>query len=251
MDSAFMLTGLTEDVLRRESTDVRFNTRTLLLVMAVLALCAALVGPYVRGLQPEEQVRALVACGVWLTMITAWIFLAARRRFRIENLAGKALLRLPIYGVADRWRRVRLYVLSTVLASYGLVCLFVVAEQAIRAASIGRAIVCAFHLPSLVMAALAAQSVALWWWSDHARLSEAGILWDRRLVGWTHASCSWDSEREVLTFFGHDQHGADLRCDVGVSLALHETVEAILKERLPEKSGVAAAAKSSKQVNDV
>jgi hypothetical protein len=246
-----MSMGLTENVLHRESTDVRFSTRTLLLVTTALALCAALVGLYVRGLQPEDQIRAIVACGVWLTMVAAWILLAARRRFRIEKLAGKALLRLPIYGVADHWRRVRLYILSTVLALWGLVCMYVVAAQAAHTTTIGQAIICAFHLPHLVMAALAAQSVAVWWWSDHARFSEAGILWDQRLIRWMHARCSWDSEQEILTLSGHDQHDAELRCEVGVSLALHETVEDVLRERLPENSGLAHAAIASRQGNDV
>src|SRR5688572_14694907 len=173
-----MATDLPQTNTRPESTDVRFSTRALLTVMALSAFVAAIAGPYVRGLTPDERVRAFAACGAWTAMVAAWIFVAARRRLSVETLAGKVILRLPIYGTNYRWRRINLWLLSLSIAACGLTGLYVVAGQATLATSIRGALGSAFYFPSLVLAVVSAQSIVLWWWGQEARLSEAGVLWD-------------------------------------------------------------------------
>ena len=210
-----MATVLPQSNARSESTDVRYSTRALLTVMALSALVAAVAGPYVRGLTPDERIRAFAACGVWTAMVAAWIFVAARRRLSVEKLAGKVIMRLPIYGTNYRWRRINLWLLSLGITACGLIGMFVVAGQAILATSIRGALVSAFNVGSLVLAGVSAQSIAVWWWGQEARLSEAGVLWDRRLLRWSQVNPSWDSEREILTFIGPDQNGINLEFDRG------------------------------------
>ena len=163
-----MATDLTQSNARPESTDVRYSTRALLTVMALSAFVAAIAGPFVRDLTPDERIRAFAACGVWTAMVTAWIFVAARRRLSVEKLAGKVIMRLPIYGTNYRWRRINLWLLSLAIAACGLLGLFVVAGQAILATSLRGAIVSEFYFPSLVMAAVSAQSIVMWWWGHEA-----------------------------------------------------------------------------------
>ena len=227
-----MATDLPQTIARPESTDVRYSTRALLRVMALSALVAAIAGPYVRGLTPDERIRAFAACGVWTAMVAAWIFVAARRRLSFEKLAGQVILRLPIYGTNYRWRRINLWLLSMVITACGLMCMYVVAGQATLATSIRGAVVSAFYFPSLVMAAVSAQSIALWWWGHEARLSEAGVLWDRRLLRWSQINPSWDSEREILTFVGPDQYGINLEFAVIVPEAVRDTVKSIVDDRV-------------------
>jgi hypothetical protein len=76
----------------------------------------------------------------------------------------------------------------------------------------------------------------LWWWGQEARLSELGVLWDRRLVRWNNLNQWWDSEREILTFFGPDQHGEDMRFEVVVPEQLRDAVMSIVQDRIEKNA---------------
>jgi hypothetical protein len=229
-----MATELPQTIVRPESTDVRFTTRALLVVMALLALVAAAAGPLVRALAPDERIRFLAACGVWTAMVAMWIFVAARRRLAVEKLAGKALLRLPIYGTSYRWRRVNAFLLSMLIAGFGLGSMLGVAAQSVVATTIGGGLASALY--SLVLSAVTAHSVTLWWWGHEARLSEIGVRWDRRLFNWSNLNHCWDSEREILTFSGPDQHGENLRFDVIVPEQLHDAVRSIVEDHIEKNT---------------
>src|SRR5688572_2813405 len=130
-----MSTQLPHTIARPASTDVRLSTRALLGCISLLALVAAIAGPYVRGLTPDERIRVFTACGAWIALFAAWIFVAARRRLSVEKLAGKAILRLPIYGINYRWRRINVGLLSMVFAACGILSMYVVSWLAIHATS--------------------------------------------------------------------------------------------------------------------
>jgi hypothetical protein len=65
-------------------------------------------------------------------------------------------------------------------------------------------------------------------WGHKARLSEVGVLWDRRLLRWSQVNPSWDSEREILTFIGPDQHGINLEFEVIVPESVRDSVASIV-----------------------
>jgi hypothetical protein len=168
-------------------------------------------------------------------MVALWILVAARRRLAVERLAGKVLLRLPIYGTNYRWRRVNVSLLSSFLAALGLVSMYFVAWLAIHETSI-ISLVLSFVIFSLLPAEIAAQSVTAWWWGHEARLSEIGVRWDRRLFNWSNLNHCWDSEREILTFSGPDQHGENLRFDVIVPEQLHDAVRSIVEDHIEKNT---------------
>lgn len=214
------------------SSDVRFNSRTLLLVTIPVAVVAAVVGPVFRTLAPDEQLRVGVAWTGWLALVSACIFFVARSRIRIEKQAGRTIIRLPIYGMNPRWRRLNLCLLSGALALFGLLSLYFVAEQAIAAESIGGALIAAANFYAIFLAAMMAHSVAVWWWSRDIRLAEAGVLWDRRLMRWSNVRERWDPDRDVLRLQGLDQRNLELSCDVVVPDEEREKVAALLAEKL-------------------
>jgi hypothetical protein len=214
------------------SSDVRFDSRTLLLAAIPVALIAAIVGPYVRALQPAEQLRVGAAWIGWLALVLAWIFFVARRRIRVEKLAGRTLLRLEIYGANPRWRRIRLFMLNGALVGFGLVSLFVIAEQARATTSFVGALMVDCNVSSILLAAMVAHSVALWWWSRDIRLSSAGVVWDRRMIQWCDVQARWDPDHDALGLFGLDQHNVMLQCDVVVPDEQREAVEALVREKV-------------------
>jgi hypothetical protein len=72
-------------------TDARFSMRAILVAMAVVALIAALVGPLVRCLDSDAQIRLLILWAIWLAVAFAWIGNLARRRAQVEELAGRLM----------------------------------------------------------------------------------------------------------------------------------------------------------------
>ena len=84
----------------------------------------------------------------------------------------------------------------------------------------------------MVQAIVVAQSVVIWWWGRDIRLSEAGLLWDRRLIRWPDVHEQWDPDRDALTLYGLDQRGVELRCDAVVPEKQRTAVESLLREKL-------------------
>ena len=80
-----------------EPTDARLSMRAVLIVMAVVAGVAALAGPIVRRLDSTSQVRLLLVWSIWLAAAMLWIGYLVYRRARVEKLAGRTLLRLPMF----------------------------------------------------------------------------------------------------------------------------------------------------------
>ncbi len=112
-----------------ESTDVRFSMRTLLVVTVPVALIAAVAGSLVRGLEHDQQARVAVAWVGWSMLVVVWILLAANRRIRSEKLAGRTIMRLPIYGMNPLWRVINRYLLCGILAVLGLASLYGIAGR--------------------------------------------------------------------------------------------------------------------------
>src|SRR5687768_3987501 len=86
----------TEPATLAEPTEARFSMRSLFVAMAVVALLAALLGPIVRSLRPEQQIRLLATWGIWLAAVVGWVGYQVWQRSVVERLAGATLLRLPM-----------------------------------------------------------------------------------------------------------------------------------------------------------
>jgi hypothetical protein len=215
------------------STDVSFGVRTMLLVTVPVAMIASVAGWFMRSIPPEERARVAVAWTMWLAILVAWIAVAAGRRIRFEKRAGRAIMRLPIYGGNPDWRLFNRWVLSGALVLFGFLGLFWSAAIAMQAQTIVGTVWAVLNFGSLTLAGLAAYSVTLWWWGRDIRLCEAGVLWDRRIIPWSEVHERWDPDRDTLTLSGLDLHQVRLVCAVLVPEQRREAVLALLQEKIP------------------
>ena len=168
-----------------EATEARFTIRSLFVAMAVVAVIAALAGPIVRRLPPDSQIRQLIAWGIWLAGSVAWLGYQVRKRFEAETLAGRTLLRLPMFdervpNVTPFRRR-----LNVVLAGFmTLLVMFVIGETVLipRPGQALNHVVFEFGWMSLFSIWWTARAVTMFWWRTSVRFGERGVLWDRRVL---------------------------------------------------------------------
>lgn len=219
------------ELVRLDSTDVRFSVRTLLIATVPVALIAIVARQFVLRLAPDQQARVAVAWAGWLTLVVAWTLFNAQRRIRVEKLAGRTIMRLSIYGMNPLWRVVSRYLLCGYLALSVPVMLLMIADRAAQVGSVAAALLAAVYPDAIFWAWLMAFSIALWWWGRDIRLSAAGVLWDKRFIRWSEVHERWDPDRDALTLHGPDQHGVELVCDVVISEKQRGEVEALLREK--------------------
>jgi hypothetical protein len=220
-----------------DATDARFSMRTLLKVTAAMAIIAAVSGPFVRRLDYEQQVSLSVVWGLWLVAAMCLIGYQAHQRLTAERLAGRPLVRLPMYHeyLPDLMRDGRnLYCLGVfALAS------LILAVMTVLTLTYSPARDLTIELNSYGMIA-ASGSVGLWlvslgvrtlWWRKSIRFGETGILWDRRVMPWEYVVGAHWEDQIVLLIDGTDQCGAGIELHVRVPWQLRKTVERLLQDK--------------------
>ncbi|MCI0334130.1 MAG: hypothetical protein L0228_13005 [Planctomycetes bacterium] len=96
-----------EATTRRKShdpTDVRYGTRSLLMVMAVVAVVSTALGAFVRLFPADVRPRLVVHWGILFVMLGVCIAYNARRRYVAEKQAGavRFLLTPHSYGSSEK-----------------------------------------------------------------------------------------------------------------------------------------------------
>jgi hypothetical protein len=200
--------------------------------MVLVAIVAASTGQCIRRLEATQRTYAAAAWVGWLLMVAAWVALLGRKRYLAEQLAGRTILRLPVYGMNPYWRIISRYLFSGYLLAIGPVMLVAMTTRAAGCDSTPAALATAFYPDAVFMAWLTAVCITLWWWKSDIRLCEAGVLWDKRFIRWYAAHEKWDPDRDAVTIYGVDQNGVDLRCDAVVRDEQRAAVEELLKYTL-------------------
>jgi hypothetical protein len=218
-----------------DSTEVRFSIQSLLLITVPVAVVATVAGQGIRKLEPVQQGQAVIAWGGWLLLVIGWLTLIASKRVHVEKLAGRTIMRLPIYGMNPIWRVISRYMFSAYLILIVPQTLIVIAERAARAGSLPSALLTAVYPDSVFLAWLAASCIVLWWWPQNIRLCENGLLWDRRFIRWADARERWDPDYDAVTVYGPNQDGGEVRFDMIVPERQRGAVEAFLEEKMREK----------------
>jgi hypothetical protein len=226
-----------------EPTEAQFTIRALFVAMAVVAVLAAIAGAIVRRVDPDTRIRLLLGWGMWLMVSLLWIAYAAHRRRAAEKLAGRALLRVPLFDeaiphatVARRWSNVA----SSIILTLFMLTAFSFNLTSLPPGSIGPGIVWSFAMMGLLGVFLTSRLVTTFWWRTNVRFGELGILWDRRVMLWDHVVyCDYcDFARSRLQINGIDQNNIDLGLEVVVPQESREVLDTILKSKFVAKPAV-------------
>lgn len=81
----------------RDAIDVRFSTRALLIIMAVVAVAATSLGAFVRSFPEDVRLKLAAYWGGLIIIIMGVTIYHARRRFIAEKKAGRVLFVLPTH----------------------------------------------------------------------------------------------------------------------------------------------------------
>ena len=218
------------------STEAQFTIRSMLIVMSIIAIVAALVGPLVRRLQPDAQFRLLVAWGIWLAACVGWNGYRAKRRFDAERLAGESLLRLAMLD--DKVTNMSRFRLGLNIAAIGLLTLFGLFMGSAMIAGSTSVSFTSQLFPIAMMTfwsvAWISQIVAMLWWRNNVRFCKNGIIWDRQVVLWDHLiEAKWStSGPTILEVKGIDQQNIDRNWKIPVPAERRDYVQAILDQSI-------------------
>ena len=167
-----------------EQSDARFSMRMLLAAMTAGAVIAAIIGVILRNVAEDTRQRLLLFWGIWLVGSIMLAAVAVQRRRAAEQLAGRALLKLPMWPSAN----VPAWLNWTVAAKAFFLLLMLPLVSLLVAGgpgSLGSDWLMQFCLPSMYAFMVTANVVPLVLWSHHVRFCENGILADRVVLLWS------------------------------------------------------------------
>jgi hypothetical protein len=199
-----------------------------------VAIAAAALGPYFRQIPPDQRSQVAAMWGLCVVFSCLQIGRIARKRFRLERIAGR-----KIVAVGLRWNYVPnirawgMYIGGGVLIVAGLFYLVVVGD---RGSSRGTPYGNAYDqviLP-LISATFIAQGIVMIWWQRSVQFREQGLLYGIRFLPWTHIT-DRRTARGALILEGVDARHADITLSLHVASEQQESVEAILSEKLPAR----------------
>lgn len=218
-----------------EPTDVRFKLRSLLVWTIVVALGAAALGPYFRGLDPSVRPSVGLLWGVCVAFSAFWIGHAAWTRYHLERTAGANLLELVRaqrhFGGNAHWLA---YVSGAVLLGVGVAYLLLLSymfqdDQDALVPLLFFVLICSRVIT---------QGVATIWWTRTVQLRDEGVLYGLRLLRWDHVTdCRFSRWSGILSFEGVDQRHRDIRVDAALPADRLTTAEAILADKLARLLG--------------
>jgi hypothetical protein len=210
--------------------------------MAAVAVLAALLGPIVRKIDPDMQVRLLATWAVWLAASITWVGYLTYQRRKAERLVGRARLKLPLYDEnlpdASALRRWFGIVLSVLFSLYLVSTLSLVTTSS--RAPMPPVTTFSHAIIALMCFWWTARTITAVWWRANVRFGERGILWDRRALIWDHiVSWVWDARRtDIIDVRGIDQFNRDMALRVHVPEKLRGEVESLLRSQVKPKPNV-------------
>jgi hypothetical protein len=77
-----------------DATEVRFGIRSMLIVMAVVAVVMSSLGAFIRRFPPEAHLRLAIYWSILGVILAAVFAFTARQRYLAESRAGRVLYRL-------------------------------------------------------------------------------------------------------------------------------------------------------------
>lgn len=178
------------------ATDVRFSTRSLLIVMGVVAVSATSLGVFIRSFPKDVRLSLAVYWGVLVLIMIGLAVYHARKRYVAEKQAGRVLFLLQKHSyVFPRTPKI-----GTVLFGGGLTA-FAPAIWIVGSFWIERGKILPLLLNWFTFQGIAFTGIGftvLWW--RHVRLAEQGLVVRSKFVAWENTTrWYWDAcSRKVV-----------------------------------------------------
>ena len=224
-----------------EPTEARFTLRSILIVMAVVALIVAALGPWIRALAPEERQRLFLVAGLWLVSTFAGVGIQIFRRSKLERMAGRTLLRLPKSDdtVPEGGYHPRLHGLWAAIASAGFALL--ATWTVLEASRPDMFTVVAGLAMTANSAWCATRAFSAFCWGDFVRVGELGVLHGEQILRWDHVlKQEWLQNNKLLKLNGLDQKNAECELKLPVPRERQSQLQAIVQGKLVTSPVLAA-----------
>lgn len=214
-----------------DATEVRFNTRSLLIVMAVGAVAASALGAFIRQFPPDARPRLLVFWGVLAAIMAALVVFHAWRRRVAERKAGHVLLQVAKHSYFFLRQPVRATYLAGGLSlliapAMWVGCSFIIAKS--PPSEWWRMI----NYGTIYSIFLSGAGITYFWWR-RIRMCENGVVVRNRFLPWTNCKrWYWDACTKNVLVMEFSGYGL---LPVQVTEDSRPAAEAIMNEKRADK----------------
>jgi hypothetical protein len=176
-----------------EPTEVRFGTRAILVLMAVVAVGAAGLSAFLRLFPPDVRWHVAIFWAAMIVILAAVTVVLARKRFVAERLAGKSLFELPRHSYfLPRAPLVATTLFGAILVAAAPVC-WAVQSLSFMGPNPTKDWREMFWL-GLYGIFFSGIGISLLWWNRRIRVGVNGVLVRTRLLPWeTFRRWYWDA----------------------------------------------------------
>lgn len=211
------------------ATDVRFSTRSLLIVMGVVAVSATALGAFIRSF-PEDVRLSLAAYWSFLVVIVIGVIIYhARKRYKAEQQAGRVQFVLPRHSYF--LPRVP-WVGTALVGSFFFVvgpAMWIVESFMLENRGLLQAM---FSLNTYYGPAATGMGITIFWWRN-VHLTEHGLVVRNMFFPWTNITrWYWDAcNKNVAVISGKGSNGVA----VLVPLEDRDAVDSLLHEKVQSR----------------
>lgn len=173
-----------------DPTDVQFSTRSLLIIMAVVAVAATALGAFIRSFPADVRLSLAAYWSVLVLIMIGLVVYHARKRYVAEQQAGRVLFVLPTHSYFFPhmpWLGKAL--LGSFLVATGPAVWFAFSFAVER----GGFVQALLNWGTYYGPAATGAGITVFWWR-HVRMAERGIVVRSKFVPWESAlRWYWDA----------------------------------------------------------
>ncbi len=204
---------------------MQFSTRSLLIIMAVVAVAATALGAFIRSFPKDVRLNLAVYWGFLVAIIIGLIIYHARRRYIAEQQAGRILFTLRRHSYFFPRRPViGTLVLGVMLLVYAPACWIVGSFRVAR-----HGLLSGLDINDIYGPIATGIGVTVFWWK-RLRLAERGLVVRSKFIPWERENrWYWDAcNRNVVVISGDKIESLAIRIPPEDRAA----VESLLREKV-------------------
>jgi hypothetical protein len=217
-----------------EPTDVRFSIRALLVATIAVAVVAAALGPYFRGIPAGQRMQVAALWGLCLVATLLQVGRFSWKRYRLEIAAGRRIVSAPWGGTSTGHAgSLGIYLGAGFAVGVGILNQLLV-HQRMAATSTRFGQLFDFAFAPIISGTCIAFGIGLVWWQRTAQFREHGLLYGLRYIPWTHVT-HWKFANRLLMVEGVDPRHIDFQLIMRVPADQVDSVEAVFSAKLPTR----------------